>query len=244
MCFRPDVGYVQGMSYLAAMLLLFIPSELQAFQCLTSLLSRHICFDLFRLDREQVCVEMIAAELGPCVAPTPIAVYPQLNSHIRVFDKLFQDLVPDLFEHFNRIELKTDMFLVEWILTLFTRVLPLDVVARVWDAFLVLDEVSSRPLPSLLVYGISTGVFHCLSFIAQAFLMQTALGVLSSLRPELLAAELGECIQILRQVPSFRDPETLFHDICMVEVPHKLYQHLVAQELNVSRRQSAGGLLV
>jgi hypothetical protein len=162
----------------------------------------------------------------------------QLNSHIRVFDKLFHDLIPDLFEHFTRIELKTDMFLVEWILTLFTRVLPLDVVARVWDAFLVLDEV--WVCFSMLFRCFTPGFRHC--SLRQAFLMQTALGVLSSLRPELLAAELGECIQILRQVPSFRDPETLFHDICVVEVPHKLYQHLVTQELKVSRRQSPGVL--
>lgn len=87
---RLDVGYVQGMSYLAAMILLFIPDELIAFQCFASLMSRHICFDLFRLDREQ------------------------LMAHLRVFDKLLAITLPPLFQHFTKLGLRSDMFLVEW----------------------------------------------------------------------------------------------------------------------------------
>ena len=39
-CHRPDMGYVQGMSYVAAMLLLHIPDRYMVFQCLANLLVR------------------------------------------------------------------------------------------------------------------------------------------------------------------------------------------------------------
>jgi hypothetical protein len=53
-CFRPDVGYIQGMSYLAGLLLLFVEDEATVFRCFCSLLQRHLFFDLFRVDKELV----------------------------------------------------------------------------------------------------------------------------------------------------------------------------------------------
>lgn len=38
-CFRPDIGYVQGMSFLVATLLLYM-DEFEAFKCLANLLGR------------------------------------------------------------------------------------------------------------------------------------------------------------------------------------------------------------
>lgn len=89
--------------------------------------------------------------------------------------------------------------------------LPLDVVARVWDAFFVLDE---------------------------AFLMQIALGVLSFLRAQLLAAEFGPCLQMLRQVPSDVNPVELFDGISCVELSRSDYFEFVAQERAAAK---AGG---
>jgi alpha-tubulin suppressor-like RCC1 family protein len=48
---RPDLGYVQGMSYLAAALLMHLPTEYVAFQALANLVVREHLFGFFRLDR-------------------------------------------------------------------------------------------------------------------------------------------------------------------------------------------------
>jgi hypothetical protein len=48
--YRPDVGYVQGMSHLAALLFMFVEDEAVVFQCFCSLLSRHHLFDFYRLE--------------------------------------------------------------------------------------------------------------------------------------------------------------------------------------------------
>jgi len=47
--FRPDVGYVQGMSYLAAMLLIYLEPYL-AFQCLANLVQRQFLRIQYRMD--------------------------------------------------------------------------------------------------------------------------------------------------------------------------------------------------
>ena len=54
-CYRPDVGYVQGMSYLAAILLLYM-DDFTAFQCFANLLSGHFYFDFYRLHRDKMMV--------------------------------------------------------------------------------------------------------------------------------------------------------------------------------------------
>jgi hypothetical protein len=57
-CYRPDIGYVQGMSFLAAVLLLNMDVS-DAFLCLANLISRPCHLAFFRVDEEKVnkCVE-------------------------------------------------------------------------------------------------------------------------------------------------------------------------------------------
>lgn len=50
---RPDVGYVQGMSYLAGMLLLYT-DPYNTFVCFGNLLSNHFLISLFKMDIKQV----------------------------------------------------------------------------------------------------------------------------------------------------------------------------------------------
>lgn len=52
-CLRPDVGYVQGMSYLAGMLLLYNDTY-NTFVCFSNLLNNHFLISLFKMDIKQV----------------------------------------------------------------------------------------------------------------------------------------------------------------------------------------------
>ena len=64
------------MSYLAGLLLLFIEEEAVVFQCFCALLSRHVCFDLFRVDKELV--------RGCCVTATLLFVGFYNNGKVRL----------------------------------------------------------------------------------------------------------------------------------------------------------------
>lgn len=52
-CYRPDLGYVQGMSYLAATLC-FHMDAFSAFKALASLLAGRLLFDMYRLEESRV----------------------------------------------------------------------------------------------------------------------------------------------------------------------------------------------
>lgn len=105
--FRPDVGYIQGtsdigrppapfaepeasgpagMSYIAAMLLLNLDDEFNAFVALANLLNSELYFTLFRDFRSG-------------------------RSHLTVFDKLMQKHVPKVFDRFCSMNLTPDMYL-------------------------------------------------------------------------------------------------------------------------------------
>ena len=53
--FRPDIGYVQGMSYLAAALLLYMDDAYEVFTCLANMLSTHLS-GFYRFDMAKVWV--------------------------------------------------------------------------------------------------------------------------------------------------------------------------------------------
>ncbi|CEM02604.1 unnamed protein product [Vitrella brassicaformis CCMP3155] len=115
--YRPDIGYVQGMSYLAAMLLIFM-QPLPAFICLCNLLNRPSLLGLYQMDPAH------------------------LSRRYRIFASLLYANLPDLHRHWEAIDLSVEMFLLEWFLTLYAKVLPLDLASIVWDTFFLDGEVT------------------------------------------------------------------------------------------------------
>lgn len=117
-CFyRPDVGYVQGMSYLAAYLLLYMPPY-KAFVCFANLLSSPF-FHCFLTMQES------ATQL-----------------RYRFFTDLLHSHAPALSFHLSSIGVTPDLYLLEWCMTLYCKRLKLDVVGRVWDMYVVEGEVA------------------------------------------------------------------------------------------------------
>lgn len=109
-CYRPDVGYVQGMSFLAAVLLLNMePSD--AFICFANLLNKPCQLAFFRVD------------------------HPMMIAYFAAFEMFLEENVPALHGHFIEENFTPDMYLIDWTFTLFSKSLPLDAACRVWDVF-------------------------------------------------------------------------------------------------------------
>ena len=116
-CFRPSVGYVQGMGYLASTLLLYMEPE-RAFVCMGNLLHKHHFPDFLLVDMEQI--DLYAA----------------------AFNKVFAKELPALYRHLTSIGVDCRLYLVEWWMTVFCTVLPLSASSVVWD-LLLLEGVSA-----------------------------------------------------------------------------------------------------
>mmetsp|Transcript_16563 Transcript_16563/g.31277 ORF Transcript_16563/g.31277 Transcript_16563/m.31277 type:complete len:234 (+) Transcript_16563:1042-1743(+) len=176
-CYRPDVGYVQGMSYLAAILLLNMPT-FDAFQCLANLLNQDIYFAFFRMDVDK------------------------MKTHLKVYQALMKEKLPNLHKHFETIDIKPGMYLYEWLLTIFSRSLPLDIAHRIWDNF--------------LQHG-------------QVFLFRTALGMLKTFEPRFLKMSFEDCLSILNRPPEDIDEKTLFENIYRIQLTSKRFERMVAK---------------
>ncbi|PFH35088.1 TBC domain-containing protein [Besnoitia besnoiti] len=109
----PHVGYCQGMNFVAGVLLDVMDDETVAYQCLASLMKN------YQLEH----------------------VYLPTLHHVKVivfeFDCLLKAFLPKLHAHFERELIRPDYYCVQWVMTLFAYELPLCVVEKIWDLFLL-----------------------------------------------------------------------------------------------------------
>ncbi|XP_059060324.1 rab GTPase-activating protein 1-like isoform X2 [Achroia grisella] len=107
-----EVGYCQGLSFLAASLLLHMPEE-QAFCLLVRLMYGYGLRELYKDGFE--------------------ALYMRLHQ----LGRLMEEQLPDLRAHFQELGVEPHMFASQWFLTLFTARFPLPLVYHILDVFLL-----------------------------------------------------------------------------------------------------------
>ncbi|CAH8467150.1 unnamed protein product [Schistosoma rodhaini] len=106
-----EVGYCQGLTFFAAVLLLHMPVE-QAFTLLVQVNNNYGVREFFLND------------------------FDGLHMRLYQLDRIIQDQLPDVAKHFSDLGLETHMFASQWFLTLFTAKFPLTVVFHIVDLFL------------------------------------------------------------------------------------------------------------
>ena len=168
------------MSYLAAMLLLALDGdECRAFVALANLLAHPLCFDFYRLER---------ARWAP---------------HVAAFDVFFARKLPLLARHFARAGVLSELFVVDWSLTLFSRAMPLACAARVWDSCLLHGEV---------------------------FVVRAALGVLRLYAETLGAQDMEQILRFLRCLPRTLRDDALFDAIESISISERKFQDALERE--------------
>ncbi|XP_066991289.2 TBC1 domain family member 1 isoform X2 [Anabrus simplex] len=135
----PEVGYCQGLNFVAGVLLLHMTEE-SAF-----ILLRHLMFR--RGLRRQYLPDMVA-----------------LQVQLYQLSRLLHDQYPDLYAHFDAHEIAPTLYAAPWILTVFASQFPLGFVTRVFDLmFLESPDVIFRVALALLGEH-KEGLLACESF--------------------------------------------------------------------------------
>ena len=170
--FRPDIGYVQGMSYMVATLLLYM-DEYDAFVCFCNLLHRSKCnsnplaMSLVGTPAGSASSSATTSSASAASVVSSILFGPKkrtaeftsnyhtlyTSNHFIPFFTMNTDYIDKnvkfvrilLREHHAQLykHLVVDLgvefavIIIDWFLTLFSKSLPLDVVARIWDGYLV-----------------------------------------------------------------------------------------------------------
>jgi len=109
----PDVGYCQGMNFVAGMFLTQL-SEEEAFWLLVGVMKREPCH-MRGLFREGMAIT---------------------HKVLHVAEKLTYLHLPRLAKHFKREHIHVTMYATQWLLTQYTSSFNFDLVLRIWDAFL------------------------------------------------------------------------------------------------------------
>ncbi|XP_072523055.1 TBC1 domain family member 12 isoform X2 [Salminus brasiliensis] len=165
-CYRPDVGYVQGMSFIAAVLILNL-EEADAFIAFANLLNKPCQLAFFRVDHELML------------------------KYFAAFEVFFEENLPKLFSHFQSSSLTPDLYLIDWIFTLYSKSLPLDVACRVWDVF-------------------------CRD--GEEFLFRTGLGIMRLYEEVLLGMDFIHIAQFLTRLPDDVSADRLFNCIACTQM--------------------------
>ena len=109
---RPDIGYVQGLSYIAATLLLQM-DKFQAFVCFMNII------------------------LSPNILPFYLLDEQNIKKRLDLFYDIFKINLPELFDHFKENEIMPEHYLLEWFMTLYTRNIYIDLAFRIWDIYMI-----------------------------------------------------------------------------------------------------------
>uniref|UniRef100_A0A3Q3IYF8 Rab-GAP TBC domain-containing protein n=1 Tax=Monopterus albus TaxID=43700 RepID=A0A3Q3IYF8_MONAL len=165
-CYRPDVGYVQGMSFIAAVLILNLDTA-DAFIAFANLLNKPCQMAFFRVDHSLML------------------------TYFAAFEVFFEENLPKLFAHFKKNNLTPDIYLIDWIFTLYSKPLPLDLACRVWDVF-------------------------CRD--GEEFLFRTALGLLRLYQDVLTCMDFIHMAQFLTRLPDLIPTEQLFQHIAAIHM--------------------------
>uniref|UniRef100_A0A8C1F3T3 TBC1 domain family member 14 n=1 Tax=Cyprinus carpio carpio TaxID=630221 RepID=A0A8C1F3T3_CYPCA len=168
-CYRPDVGYVQGMSFIAAVLILNMDTA-DAFIAFANLLNKPCQMAFYRVDHSLML------------------------TYFAAFEVFFEENLPKLFAHFKNNSLSSDIYLIDWIFTLYSKSLPLDIACRVWDVF-------------------------CRD--GEEFLFRTALGILRLYEDILTHMDFIHIAQFLTRLPDYISAEEIFSSITTINMNSK-----------------------
>jgi len=109
-----DVGYVQGMGFIAGLLLLYM-SEEDAFWLIVALLKGAVHAPMEGLYQ---------------------AGLPLVQQYLFQFERLVREHMPKLGEHFIEEMINPSMYASQWFITVFSYSFPFHITLRVWDVFL------------------------------------------------------------------------------------------------------------
>ena len=109
---RPDIGYIQGLSFIAGILLLNM-DKFKAFISLMNLILNPIILPFYKMDNELI------------------------QQRLQLFKQVFYYNLPELCEHFDELGMLPENYFLTWNMTLFTHDVNLELANRIWDVFMI-----------------------------------------------------------------------------------------------------------
>lgn len=172
--FDTEVGYCQGSPFIVGLLLMHMPEE-EAFYMLIQLMQHYKLRGLF----------------VPSMSDLPLKLYQ--------FDSLLQSLEPAVYDHLEQLGVESSSYASQWFLTLFGNTLPLPLVFRVLDIFL-LEGITAIFRTSIAIMRCNAD-FICRQGFEQSLKLLTKDGLRERFESEKAQEELMSTIRDVKVTP-------------------------------------------
>lgn len=114
--YESEIGYIQGMSYVAGMLLLNL-DLLPAFQVFIAIITSPLLISFYTIDQEGISIRE------------------------QIFVGILKENLLDLSLHLEKEGMQPAIFLMEWFVTLYSKTLSQEVAVRVWDLYFYFGNI-------------------------------------------------------------------------------------------------------
>ncbi|XP_069678190.1 TBC1 domain family member 14-like isoform X2 [Periplaneta americana] len=143
-----------------------------------------------------------------------LCIFQRMNAYYAAYNDFFRENLPRLHTHFTNSSLSADLYLLDWLYTVFAKAMPLDVACRVWDVFLRDGE---------------------------EFLFKAALGVLHLHQDVLLRMDFIHGAQFLTKLPDDLVADQLFRSIEAIHmnVGKQKFGEVLAQHIDRCQQESS-----
>jgi hypothetical protein len=178
-----EVGYCQGIGFIAAFLLTYMEEE-NVFWMLVAIL-RGDKFQLYGMYIDGM---------------------PKVLLNMATFDRLLAETNPKLANHFESLMVQSPMYTTDWFMTLFTSTFPFDYVVRIWDVYL--SEGDAK-----IIYRVSLALLRCVQHNLLSLDFENTLKTLQDLPTSLSGVLLISPEAFMRQVEAVRITTQQVRDI-------------------------------
>ncbi|KAI1301507.1 USP6 N-terminal-like protein [Halotydeus destructor] len=117
--YNSEIGYCQGMSQIAALLLMYVSEEEDAFWALDRLMShdRYAMHGFF------------------------IPGFPKLTRFAKHHDLVLKKYLPRVYKHFKKFDIDSTLYTLKWFFQCFLDRVPFSLTLRIWDSFMLEGEL-------------------------------------------------------------------------------------------------------
>ena len=112
-----------------------------------------------------------------------------MRPYLDTFNALLAEHVPLVAARLQEVNITAGMFLVEWLLTMYSKCMPLDMAMRVWDLFFLEGEL---------------------------FLFRTGMGILKMYGDVIVSQSFDETAHLLTHLPADLNEHVLFQSIASI----------------------------
>jgi len=137
-----------------------------------------------------------------CLGDFYVMKMSQVRVYLNVHSYLLQAEIPEVYHHFKRHKVNPDLYMVNWVMSLFSKTTPLELTCRLWDVLLLDGDV---------------GIFRI------------ALGLIKHIAKVFTRCNQDECLHLLTKYPMYENNDEVIASVRSVSLSKRKFNKVVSK---------------